>query len=111
MPHNTETHPLSNRAPKSPKIPSEGTAITPLAKTRLADTVKHGGRIYQLMVYSVGDYAIFMLDPNGYIASWNRGAQRIKGYTADEIVGRHFSVFYGAEDISAGKPLRELELA
>jgi PAS domain S-box-containing protein len=63
------------------------------------------------MVESVRDYAIFMLDPNGYIASWNRGAQRIKGYTADEIIGRHFSVFYGAEDIAARKPEWELEMA
>ena len=63
------------------------------------------------MVESVRDYAIFMLDPNGYIASWNRGAQAIKGYTADEIIGRHFSVFYGPEDIAAGKPEWELKIA
>ena len=63
------------------------------------------------MVESVRDYAIFMLDPNGYIASWNRGAQRIKGYGADEIIGRHFSVFYQAEDVAARKPEWELEMA
>ena len=63
------------------------------------------------MVESVRDYAIFMLDPNGYIASWNRGAERIKGYSADEIIGRHFSVFYGPEDIAARKPEWELEIA
>jgi len=105
-----EKHPLSDRPPKA----SEGeapTAITPIGNSRLADAVKHGGRIYQLMVESVRDYAIFMLDPNGYIASWNRGAQRIKGYTADEIIGRHFSVFYPAEDIAARKPEWELEVA
>ena len=103
-------HPLSKHAP----VPPEGeapTPITPIGNSRLADAVKHGGRIYQLMVESVRDYAIFMLDPNGYIASWNRGAQRIKGYTGDEIIGRHFSVFYGAEDIAAGKPEWELEVA
>jgi PAS domain S-box-containing protein len=44
-------------------------------------------------VESVRDYAIFMLDPNGHVASWNAGAQRIKGYAAPEIIGRHFSVF------------------
>ena len=105
-----EKHPLSNRAPKPPDGEAP-TPITPIGNSRLADAVKHGGRIYQLMVESVRDYAIFLLDPNGYIASWNRGAQRIKGYTADEIIGRHFSTFYGPEDLAAGKPEWELEMA
>src|SRR4029077_10668713 len=83
----------------------------PIAKTRMAETIRHGGRIYQLMVESVYDYAIFMLDPAGYIASWNRGAQKIKGYTADEIIGQHFSIFYKAEDIATRHPQRELEIA
>jgi PAS domain S-box-containing protein len=105
-----EKHPLSDRAPKAPEGEAP-TPIIPIGNSRLADTVKHGGRIYQLMVESVRDYAIFMLDPNGYIASWNRGAQRIKRYNADEIIGRHFSVFYPAEDIAARKPEWELEKA
>jgi len=84
---------------------------TPLADTRLADTIKHGGRIYQLMVESVRDYAIFMLDPNGYVASWNPGAERIKGYTASEIIGQHFSKFYREEDIATGHPAYELDVA
>ena len=83
----------------------------PIAKTRMAETIRHGERIYQLMVESVYDYAIFMLDPAGYVASWNRGAQKIKGYTADEIIGQHFSIFYRAEDIATGHPQRELEIA
>ncbi len=81
------------------------------SKAQLADALKHGGRIYQLMVESVRDYAIFMLDPNGYVASWNRGAERIKGYTAKEIIGKHFSVFYRADDIATGHPQKELEIA
>jgi PAS domain S-box-containing protein len=93
------------------KTTKSATPITPIGNSRLADVLKHGGRVYQLMIDSVRDYAIFMLDPNGHVASWNKGAQRIKGYTADEIIGRHFSVFYGAEDIAAGKPQRELEIA
>lgn len=60
---------------------------------------------------SVSDYAIFMLDPQGRIASWNAGAERIKGYRAQEITGVHFSVFYPPEDVAAGKPQRELEIA
>ena len=63
------------------------------------------------MVDSVADYAIFMLDPTGHIASWNKGAQQIKGYSADEIIGSHFSRFYTAEDLASEKPRRELEIA
>jgi PAS domain S-box-containing protein len=66
---------------------------------------------YFLLIEAVQDYAIFMLDPAGNVSSWNPGAQRIKGYTQDEIVGRHFSTFYTQEDIAAGKPARELEIA
>ncbi|WP_322047344.1 PAS domain S-box protein [Paraburkholderia sp. J67] len=66
---------------------------------------------YRLLIDAVHDYAIFMLEPTGCVASWNLGAQRIKGYTPDEIVGRHFSLFYTTEDIAAGKPARLLETA
>ena len=65
----------------------------------------------RLLVDSVDDYAIFLLDPRGNVATWNIGAQRIKGYRADEIIGRHFSTFYPAEDVAAGKCERELEVA
>jgi PAS domain S-box-containing protein len=66
---------------------------------------------FRLLVDSVRDYAIFMLDPAGVVRSWNAGAQAINGYTAPEIVGRHFSVFYTAQDIEARKPEIELETA
>jgi PAS domain S-box-containing protein len=64
---------------------------------------------FRLMVESVSDYAIVMLDPDGSVASWNTGAQRIKGYSADEILGRHFSVFYPEDDVASGKPQRDLD--
>src|SRR5438876_11246376 len=67
--------------------------------------------LYQLLVDSVVDYAIFALDSDGNVATWNKGAQRLKGYTAEEIVGRHFSVFYPEEDVRANKPRRELQIA
>jgi PAS domain S-box-containing protein len=67
--------------------------------------------LYRLLVESVKDYAIFALDPKGYIVSWNPGAQRLKGYTASEIIGKHFSVFYPPEDLAARKPHIELEIA
>ena len=57
--------------------------------------------IYQRLVKEVRDYAIFMLDQKGFIQTWNAGAERLKGYTPEEIVGRHFSCFYPAEDIRA----------
>jgi len=59
---------------------------------------------FRLLVERVQDYAIFMLDPDGRIASWNIGAERIKGYSASEVIGRHFSIFYPPEDVAAGKP-------
>src|SRR4029077_13283297 len=67
--------------------------------------------IFRLLVQEVKDYAIFMLDPRGKILSWNAGAQRLKGYTADEIIGKHFSIFYGKDDLANRKPQRELETA
>jgi PAS domain S-box-containing protein len=67
--------------------------------------------LYRRLVESVSDYAIFALDPKGYVSSWNPGAQRIKGYSADEIIGRHFSSFYPPDDIASGKPARLLEVA
>lgn len=66
---------------------------------------------FRLLVQGVKDYAIFMLDPDGRVASWNEGAQRIKGYSALEIIGQHFSKFYTSEDIASGKPERELTIA
>jgi PAS domain S-box-containing protein len=66
---------------------------------------------FKLLVQSIVDYAIFMLDPNGFITSWNAGAERIKGYTAEEIIGKHFSTFYTEEDRAAGLPQKVLDTA
>src|SRR5207244_11944489 len=63
---------------------------------------------FRLMVESVTDAAIVMLDPEGHVASWNAGAQRIKGYSTEEIVGRHSSRFYPREDIDRGAAQRDL---
>jgi PAS domain S-box-containing protein len=67
--------------------------------------------VYEQLVQSVVDYAIYMLDPEGYVSSWNPGAQRAKGYFADEIIGEHFSRFYTPEDNETGLPQRALESA
>ena len=66
---------------------------------------------FRLFVEAVQDYAIFMLDPDGHIVSWNTGAQRLKGYFGAEIIGKHFSCFYPPEDLQAGKPGMELRVA
>lgn len=66
---------------------------------------------FRLFVDAVQDYAIYVLDAEGHVASWNRGAQRIKGYSASEIIGKHFSCFFTEEDRQNGKPLQELQTA
>ena len=66
---------------------------------------------FRLFVESVVDYAIFMLDTRGVIISWNRGAARAKGYTAEEIIGKHFSIFYTPEDLARNHPDYELRVA
>jgi PAS domain S-box-containing protein len=73
--------------------------------------LRHSEERFRLLVDAVQDYAIFMLDVQGYVSSWNTGAERIKGYGFSEIIGKHFSIFYLEEDIRAGKPQRELEIA
>src|SRR5439155_14241867 len=69
----------------------------------------HDGERFRLLVESVKDYAIFMLDPHGHVSSWNAGAERIKGYRAEEIIGQHFSRFYPPEN--AAKCEMELKVA
>ena len=72
------------------------------------EALRESERQLRLFVAGVTDYALFMLDPNGIVTTWNAGAQRIKGYTADEIVGQHFSRFYTERDRAAGLPARAL---
>lgn len=78
-----------------------------LTGTRLRQT----DEVFRLLVESVKDYAIFLLDPDGRVATWNEGAERIKGYKANEIIGEHFSVFYPPEARESKWPDRELEIA
>ena len=78
-------------------------------KGQSGEALSEGRGLYQLLVESVRDYGIFVLDSEGYVASWNEGAQRIKGYSADDIIGKHFSTFYPEVDKIAQKPKMELE--
>jgi PAS domain S-box-containing protein len=83
-----------------------------LSQRRLAEeALRESEERFRLLIQGVRDYAIFMVDPTGIITTWNAGAERIKGYTADEIIGKHFSIFYTPEDLESGKPARELEIA
>ncbi|MBV8651675.1 MAG: PAS domain S-box protein, partial [Alphaproteobacteria bacterium] len=75
------------------------------------DALQESERQFRLLVAGVTDYALFMLDPNGIVTSWNAGAQRIKGYTSEEIIGQHFSRFYTERDRAAGGPARALQSA
>ena len=73
--------------------------------------LRHSDEVFRLLVESVKDYAIFLLDPTGIVSTWNPGAVRIKGYTANEIIGQHFRNFYPREAQESGWPERELEIA
>jgi PAS domain S-box-containing protein len=108
--------PSANEAAAEDGAPAAGPTV-PAARAAAAFASKHSGRhppdeagpLYRLLVESVRDYAIFALDTTGHILTWNTGAQRFKGYLANEILGKHFSVFYPDED--QWKPARELEIA
>jgi len=75
------------------------------------ETLKQSEQQFRLLVQSVTDYAIYTLSPDGRVTNWNLGAQRIKGYRPEEIIGQHFSLFYTPEDRAAGEPQRALEIA
>ena len=81
-----------------------------MTKADVAYSGLEGPGLYQLLVESVRDYAIFALDAKGFVVTWNLGAERFKGYKAHEIIGRHFSTFYPPEDAETKPPL-ELAIA
>jgi PAS domain S-box-containing protein len=81
------------------------------ARKHIEEKLRWTEESFRLMVESVSDYAIVMLDPDGHVVSWNTGAERIKGFLAEEIVGQHFARFYPREDVIGGKPGRDLDLA
>ena len=77
-------------------------------RRRMEEEIRAGEESFRLLVDGVGDHAIFMLDPSGHVVTWNLGAQRIKGWSSEEILGQHLSVFYPPEDIASGLPERDL---
>src|SRR5947209_11964519 len=81
------------------------------ARKHVEEMLRWTEESFRLMVESVSDYAIVMLDPVGHVVSWNTGAERIKGFEAEEIVGQHFARFYPREDVESGKPRTDLARA
>lgn len=80
-------------------------------RNRLTEELRKSEERFRLLVDGARDYAIFMLDPQGNVSTWNPGAERIKGYRAEEIIGQHFSRFYTREDVERGKPKHGLDIA
>jgi PAS domain S-box-containing protein len=100
----------------SPLESAEGILVTAAIRDiterkRVEDALRDSEERFRLMASGVKDYANVMLDPEGFIVSWNEGAERLKGYRAEEIIGEHFSRFYAAEDIRKGLPAMELKQA
>lgn len=100
----------------SPLITEDGTLISAsvrdISERKKAEAkLKKAKNDFQLLVSSVKDYAIFLLDKEGKVATWNSGAEHIKGYTADEIIGRPIDIFYTAEELKGGIPKRNLRMA
>ncbi len=98
----------SSEQSSSTSAPRSGMSDSMLSR-RLTDLAQ--AERFQLLIGAVKDYAIYLLDAEGRVATWNTGAQLFKGYTADEIIGRHFSTFYTEEDRAIGMPERALRTA
>src|SRR5580700_9613805 len=96
---NSERHPAGSSGRKN---------VSSMADVRKTPS---GEERFRLLVEAVRDYAIFMLDPEGRILTWNAGAERIKGYRAEEIIGQNYSLFFLPEDIASGRPDEILRIA
>ena len=80
-------------------------------RRRAAEELRRSEERFRLLVEGIADYAVYMLDAEGFVTSWNSGAERIKGYSSEEIIGRHYSCFYDDEDLRKGKPAMALREA
>jgi PAS domain S-box-containing protein len=100
------------RDPRSGKLVGFSKITRDLTTRRATEeTLRQSEERFRLLIEGVVDYAVYMLDAEGRVTSWNTGAQRMKGYTRDEVLGKHFSLFYPAEGIAAGEPWVELAAA
>ncbi len=92
-------------------VGATGLIIDMTERTQVQRALRESERRYRQVLESVKDYAIFSLDPDGYVTSWNPGAERIKGYRAHEVIGKHFSIFYPTEEVEKGEPQLALQRA
>src|SRR5215831_15676046 len=99
------------RQMEKPPTANEAAPVALAGQERADENLLQSEERFRLLVESVRDYAIFMLDPEGRVATWNAGAERIKGYKAEEIIGRHFSCFYPPEFSERGCLDRKLAAA
>lgn len=105
--------PMGKKRPSSEKAHTRGKPSRPSRNTSRVPRGKgpSGEEQFRHMIDAVVDYAIFTLDSQGHVTTWNSGAKRIKGYNSSEIIGQHYSVFYGDEDIKQGRPQHQLDEA
>ena len=102
-----ETNEVGQSLVKASQLLQQRTA----ERNQAEETLRQSEERFRLLVEGTKDHAIFMVDPDGRVLSWNSGAQAIKGYTESEIIGRHMSCFYVPEDVEQGKPERLLQAA
>jgi PAS domain S-box-containing protein len=96
--------------PEKPSTVRHSLSSTANSLSLLEDELRESEERYRLLLDGIHDYAIFMMDPRGQVISWNAGAERIKGYTADQIIGHNFSCFFPPEDIARGRPEEVLRI-
>jgi PAS domain S-box-containing protein len=107
----TQTQIRSSQTPTSPQAKMIHPQKEVLQHQKTSAALQQSNELFELLVTSVEDYAIFMLNPDGIVISWNKGAERIKGYKAEEIIGTSFTRFYTPEDVKIGVPLKALAAA